>query len=71
MAAVIEALAQWDALSQREIAEDYQIKEVSTAASAAATSGLRLPMTPNSTTCCPSAWREKIVEWCYQVVDHW
>ena len=20
---------------------------------------------------CPSAWREKIVEWCFQVVDHW
>ena len=20
---------------------------------------------------CPSAWREKIVEWCFQVIDHW
>jgi hypothetical protein len=20
---------------------------------------------------CPLAWREKIVEWCFQVVDHW
>ncbi len=20
---------------------------------------------------CPSAWREKICEWCYQVIDHW
>ncbi len=20
---------------------------------------------------CPSAWREKIVEWSFQVIDHW
>ena len=20
---------------------------------------------------CPSVWREKICEWCYQVIDHW
>ena len=74
-AAVIEALAQWDVLAQRELAEDYQIKEPPPNPQAAAdsspsssSSGLhQLP----ATRCCPSAWREKIVEWCYQVVDHW
>lgn len=80
MAAVIEeALAQWDALAQREVADGYQVKESSSSAVAppsAADShpGLNLHRSlqnNNAGGCCPSAWREKIVEWSYQVVDHW
>ena len=71
MTAVIDALAQWDALAQREVAEGYRVKS-SSATSSAASLGLHLPLTGlNATTGCPIAWREKIVEWCYQVVDHW
>ena len=25
----------------------------------------------NNDSACPAAWREKICEWCFQVVDHW
>ena len=76
MAAIIieEALAQWDVLAQREVADDYQVKESSSAAAAQDSHpGLNLHRSQNNTAggCCPSAWREKIVEWCYQVVDHW
>jgi hypothetical protein len=71
MTAVFDALAQWDALAQREVAAGYQVKPSSPTAPAA-TLGLHLPLTgQNATTGCPLAWREKIVEWCYQVVDHW
>lgn len=71
MTAIIDALAQWDALAQREVAEGYRVKPPS-ASSSAASLGLHLPLTGmNATTGCPVAWREKIVEWCYQVVDHW
>jgi hypothetical protein len=79
MAAVIdEALAQWDALAQREVADGYQVKESSSSAAPPSASdshpGLNLHRSlqnNNAGGCCPSAWREKIVEWCYQVVDHW
>ncbi len=71
MTAIIDSLAQWDALAQREVAEGYRVKAPS-ATSSAASLGLHLPVTGmNATTGCPIAWREKIVEWCYQVVDHW
>ena len=71
MATVIDVLDQWDALAQREVADSYQIKP-SSATSAAASLGLQLPQTgASSTGGCPLAWREKVVEWCYQVVDHW
>lgn len=70
MTAIIDSLAQWDALAQREDAEGYRVKPPS-ATSSAASLGLHLPLTGmNATTGCPIAWREKIVEWCYQVVDH-
>ncbi|KAK1737948.1 cyclin family protein [Skeletonema marinoi] len=70
MTAVVDALAQWDALAQREVADGYRVKP-SVATSSAASLGLNLPLTGlNATTGCPLAWREKIVEWCYQVVDH-
>jgi len=70
MTAVVDALAQWDALAQREDADGYHVKP-SVATSSAASLGLNLPLTGlNATTGCPLAWREKIVEWCYQVVDH-
>jgi hypothetical protein len=71
-AAVIDALAQWDALAQRETATGYQVKP-SSSTSSAASLGLHLPRTgcQNATTGCPLEWREKIVEWCYQVVDTW
>lgn len=70
MTAAIDTLAQWDALAQREAAKDYRVMP-SCATSSAAPLGLQLPLTGlNATTGCPIAWREKIVEWCYQVVDH-
>jgi hypothetical protein len=56
---VIDALAQWDALTQREDATCNQVKKPSSTAS------------QNTNTGCPTAWREKIADWCYQVVDHW
>jgi hypothetical protein len=63
MAAVIDALSQWDALAQREVVAGYQVKLSSTK---------YMPQTgENTTTGCPSAWREKIAEWCFEVVDHW
>lgn len=76
MTAAIDTLAQWDALAQREAMKDYRIKKPSTATTASSAAapplGLQLPLTGlNATTGCPIAWREKIVEWCYQVVDHW
>eukprot|EP00984_Skeletonema_dohrnii_P035058 scaffold34602_cov129-Skeletonema_dohrnii-CCMP3373.AAC.8 len=55
---VIDALAQWDALTQREDATCNQVKKPSSTAS------------QNTNTGCPTAWREKIADWCYQVVDH-
>ena len=67
-AAVIDALAQWDALAEREVAAGYQVKPSSSTASASA-SGLHMP--PRIGVVCALAWREKIVKWCYQVVDHW
>jgi hypothetical protein len=63
MAAVIDALAQWDALAQREVAAGYQVKPSSTK--------YMSKTGQNTTTGCPSAWREKIAEWCFEVVDHW
>ena len=63
MSAVIDALAQWEALAQREVAAGYQVKPSSTKYT---------PQTgQNTTTGCPSAWRQKIAEWCFEVVDHW
>ena len=73
MTAAIDTLAQWDALAQREAMKDYRIKpSTATSSSSVPPLGLQLPLTGlNATTGCPIAWREKIVEWCYQVVDHW
>lgn len=25
----------------------------------------------NNGSACPAAWRDKICEWCFQIVDHW
>eukprot|EP00985_Skeletonema_marinoi_P016915 scaffold9199_cov81-Skeletonema_marinoi.AAC.2 len=44
MTAVVDALAQWDALAQREVADGYHVKP-SVATSSAASLGLNLPLT--------------------------
>lgn len=71
MSNVIDALAQWDALARREVATHYRVKLASDTSSAASELGMPPQIGHNTNNDCPSLWRDKIVEWCFQVVDHW
>jgi len=57
-----EAIDQWKYLVEREENVAYKIQPLPS-------SGQRGD-NMNAVHCCPSVWREKICEWCYQVVDH-
>ena len=67
-------LAEWTALVHRERMMAYQMSPVGAKQALPGTSPASAAVDINKnefTLPCPSAWREKIVEWCFQVVDHW
>lgn len=59
-----QALDQWNSLVEREEKEAYKVRSPSLEQQQHDGGQLR----PIS--CCPTVWREKICEWCFQVVDH-
>lgn len=71
-------LEEWTALVHRERMMAYQMSPAKAkqalpgTSPASAAVDLLLEGDDNDISLpCPSAWREKIVEWCFQVVDHW
>jgi hypothetical protein len=70
-------LAEWTALVHRERMMAYHMSPVKakrvlpgTSPASAAVDHI-MEDDSNISLPCPAAWREKIVEWCFQVVDHW
>jgi len=68
--------AEWTALVHRERMMAYHMSPVKAkralpgTSPASAAVDLMAEDAGNMSLPCPSAWREKIVEWCFQVVDH-
>ena len=63
-----QALDQWNSLVEREENEAYKVQPPSTASPV---HSLLADESDALHSACPAAWREKICEWCFYVVDEW